>query len=463
MRRAAAILASGLLAGCSMAPAYQRPASPTGASWPTGAAYAPAEERALPTWDHADVFRDPRLQKLIGQALASNRDLRIAAANVARAKAQYRIRKADELPQIDAGAGAVRADNGAGERSDFSADIGITAFEIDLFGRLRSLSDAALNRYFETESTARATRLSLIAAVASAWLDHGADNSLLALAEQTVASARQSTELTRRRLEAGVAPRTDLRQAETILAAAEADLARQRTAIAQDVNALRLLVGEEIDPADLPASIEAALPAFADVPAGLSSDILLRRPDVQAAEFELRAANAEIGAARAALFPRISLTSVAGLASASLSGLFTGGAFTWQAGGGVSYTIFGGGAARAGVAASKASRDAALAAYERSIQSAFREVADALARRGTIGDQRNALERQAKAAADVAFLTNARYRGGVASYLENLDARRSLYAAQRALIATQREQGANLIALYLSLAGDSMPAPADRR
>lgn len=464
-RRFAAGLALALLGGCSLAPAYQRPAAPVPASWPTGPTYPQAAERDPAAIGYRDIFRDARLQALIDQALANNRDLRVAAANVARARAQYRIQRAALLPEIDAVAGGGYADNGGGAngndgRASFSADIGATAFELDLFGRIRSLGESALNQYFATEAAARATRLALVGDIANAWLAYGADRSLLVIAEETVANARQSVDLTRRRLEGGIAPRTDLRQAETILATAQSDLAALRTALEQDVNALELLVGAPVDRALLPASIEQAGPMLAEPPAGLDSGILLRRPDVVAAEYDLRAANAEIGAARAQLFPRISLTGLAGFASDALSGLFTGDAFGWQASGSASYSIFRAGAGRATVAASEATRDALLASYEKTIQTAFREVADALARRGTIEEQLAADTRLADASVDNYRLTEARYRGGIDSFLQSLDAQRSLYAAQRRLVATRLARASNLVTLYRVLGGDAAGEPS---
>ena len=269
----------------------------------------------------------------------------------------------------------------------------------------------------------------------------------------------RTVQLTRARLEGGIAPRTDLRQAESILTGALSDLAQQRTALAQDVNALQLLVGAPIDPALLPASIEEVEGRFAELPAGLDSGILLRRPDVVQAEYQLRAANARIGAARAALFPRISLTAIAGLASSALTGLFSGGAFSWSAGANADYPIFRAGAGRAGVRQSEAQRDAALAAYERAIQTAFREVSDALARRGTIGDQLRADAEAVAVAADNYRLAYARYQGGIDTFLASLVAQRSLYAAQRALVATRLTRATNLVTLYRVLGGDAQLDP----
>lgn len=459
----ALLAATTLLAGCSMQPAYNRPDPAVPVSWPTGDAYLRQSEAALPSYSYREALADPRLVAVIEQALANNQDVQIAVANIAAARAQYRIQRAELLPTLDASAGYRRVDNGgaflgggAGARDQFSADLGVSGYEVDLFGRLRSLSGAARDRYFASEAAARAARLTLAADVADAWLTYGLDSSLLAIARQTAAAARDSVRLTRRRLDGGVAPRSDLRQAEIVLATAEADIAAQTTAVAQDMNALRLLVGAEIDPANLPASIEDAGARLAEVQAGLDSSVLLRRPDVVEAEWQLRAANAEIGAARAALFPRISLTGLLGFASTALGSLFNAGSFAWQAGGDLGYPIFRGGAGRAGVALSEAQRDAALAGYRRAVQNAFADVANALARRGTIDAQLRATETGREAAADNQRLAELRYRGGVESYLESLNARQSLYSAERSLAQTRHLRAINLVALYRSLGGDTL-------
>lgn len=465
MKHLALFLAATALAGCSMDPKYVQPAAPVPPSWPVGDAYLRQNEAALPAVTYRDIFRDARLQTLIQRALTENRDLRIAAANIRAAREQYRIQRADRFPEVAAGVGATVSDGqtsgsatttGSGRRTRFTADVGITGFELDLFGRVASLTRAEQNRYFATEAGARATYLALVGDIANAWLTYAADASLLRIAQDTAANAENSVRLTRARLEGGIAPRTDLRQAEQVLEGARADLAEQRTALAQDVNALQLLVGAPIDPALLPASLDEAAPTIAELPAGIDSGVLLRRPDVVQAEYQLRAANAEIGAARAALFPRISLTGLLGLASNALTGLFSGNGFNWSAGADASYSIFNAGAGRANVRLSEAQREAAVATYERAIQSAFREVADALARRGTITDQLRATQAQADAAADTFRLAEARYRGGIDTFLSSLDAQRSLYAARRTLVSTRLVQASNLVTLYRTLGGDSL-------
>ena len=454
------------LGACSLAPKCARVAPPVPASWPVGDAYLRQSESALPSITYRDIFRDARLQTLIEAALANNRDLRIAAANIAAARAQFQVQRASIFPRIEGGSNYRRSQtSGAGtgtgggfarSGSTLSADIGINNFEIDLFGRLRSLSDAALARYFATEAGARATRLTLVGDIADTWLAYAADRSLLGVAQDTVVNARRSVDLTEARLRGGIAPRTDLAQAQQLLGLAEADVAAQTTAVARDVNALRLLVGGEIDSKLLPQSIDSAGPTIAALPAGLDSTILLRRPDIVQAEYMLRGANAQIGAARAALFPTISLTGVVGLASTALSSLFNGDALTWSLGPTLNYPIFRAGAGRANVQLSEAQRDAALAAYERAIQSGFRDVADGLARSGTIAAQAAAVDRQAAAAIDTYRLTDARYRGGIDTFLASLDAQRSLLAAQRAQVNVRLVAASNGVALYRALGGDAL-------
>lgn len=476
MKRLAFLIMLVALQGCSMAPKYVQPDLPVPPSWPVGDAYLAQTEAQLPAMGYRDVFADPRLIEVIEQALANNRDLRIAAANIEAARAQFRIQRASQLPQINAAAGRTQFDNGTANQNRnqdidigndpaasfsaagtrYTADVSSTAFELDLFGRLASLSDAALNRYFATEAAARATRLTLIGDVADAWLTYAADRSLLILAEETAANAREQIKLTRLLLEGGMAPRIDVRQAEQVLATAEADIAAQKAALAQDVNALQLLVGAPVKETLLPRAIDDADEAVRALPAGLDSAILLRRPDIMQAEYALRAANAEIGAARAALFPQITLTGLAGLASNGLTNLFTGSAFNYSGTANVRYSLFAGGAAQARVAQTEALRDAAVAGYERAIQAAFRDVSDALARRGTITAQLDANRAFVDAAQDTYRLTDMRYRGGIDSFLASLDAQRASYAAQRTLLTTQLIAASNRVALYRALGGETM-------
>jgi len=498
-------LAASLLAGCSLEPRYERAPAPVTAGWPVGDAYLRTTEAALPTLSYTDVFRDPKLRTVIAQALANNRDLRIAAANVASARALYRVERSSLLPRLDAtgraqlgdsgsrgvggiggvgtggvgnggvgtgtgtggvgaggtggvGTGVVTTTGGSGFYDQYSLNAGISAFEIDLFGRIRSLSRAALATWFGTEAAARATRLTLVAEVASAWLTYASDSSLLAVARATEASAARSVTLTRARLQGGIAPRTDLRQAETILFTARADTATLTTALAQDVNALTLLVGAPVDGTLLPTAIERVDGLLGEVPAGLDSQILLRRPDVVQAEYTLRAANARIGAARAAFFPTISLTGIAGFASGALGSLFSGGAFNWNAAPTVALPIFDGGANRGNLAYARAQQQVALATYEQTIQTAFREVSDALARRGTIDRELAARQSLTAAAQDNYTLAERSYRGGIGTFLNALDAQRTLYGAQQQLITTRLTRADNLVTLYRVFGGDALIA-----
>jgi multidrug efflux system outer membrane protein len=460
MKRVVTVLAL-LATGCmSLEPHYVRPTPAIPGSWPVGDAYLRRSEAALPAVTYQDIFRDPRLQTLIGQALVNNQDLMAAAANIAAAREQYRIQRANQLPTLNANAGVtVTGDKTSDVSAQYQAGLSVPSFELDLFGRLRSLSHVELERYFSTEAAARSTRLALVSDIARAWLTYAADSSLLLISRQTADNAEKSVRLTRARLEGGIAPRTDLRQAEEILTAAQADLARQKTAVAQDVNLLQLLVGTPIDAKLLPASIDQAAPTVAELPAGLDSYVLLRRPDVVQAEYDLRAASAQIGAARAALFPRISLTGLLGFASSALTKLFTGGALGWSVGADATYTIFNAGAGKANVRLTEAQRAGALAAYQKAIQTAFREVSDALARRGTMDEELSARERQQAAAADVYVLTEARYRNGIDSFLNSLDAQRSYYSAQQILVDAKLTAATNRVDLYQTLGGDSLLQP----
>jgi multidrug efflux system outer membrane protein len=453
-----AIMIALLATGCAtMEPSYIRPDRAVPASWPVGDPYLVQAEAGLPALSYQQVFQDPRLQTLISQALVNNRDLLVAASNIAAAREQYRIQRSNQLPTVDANAGVtVTGDKDDNLGAQYQLGGSVPNFELDFFGRVRSLTKVQLQRYLATEAGARATRLALVSDIASAWLTHAADSSLRLIAEQTAASAEKSVRLTRLRLEGGIAPRTDLRQAEQVLSGAQADLARQRTAVAQDVNALQLLVGAPIDPALLPGSIDQAFGTIAPVPAGLDSYVLLRRPDVLQAEYELRAANAQIGAARAALFPRITLTGLLGFASSALTKLLTGGAFGFSAGADATYTIFQSGAGHANVRLSEAQRNAAVATYQKTIQTAFREVADALARRGTINDEIAARQRQQAATADTYTLTEARYREGIDPFLTVLDAQRSYYAAQQVLVQTKLTAAQNIVDLYQAIGGDAL-------
>jgi multidrug efflux system outer membrane protein len=478
MRRLLALALSGAaLAGCTLEPHYVRPNPAVPQTWPVGAAYPPATAPALPSVNYREIFRDPHLQAVIERALANNQDLRIALANVTIARSQYRVQRAQLLPRIDANLSAaesqqtvaVPAANGSTTSRrevvrNYDANVGFSAFELDLFGRLRSLSHAAQQQYLASEAGVHAARLTLVAEVADAYLTYATDRSLLGIATETVASAQKSVDLTRARLTGGIAPRTDLRQAETVLEQAQSDVASLTTVVAQDRNALELLVGAPVADADLPPAIENVDGLLGEVPAGLSSQVLLRRPDVVEAEYRLRAANAQIGAARANFFPTISLTALAGAANPALGALFSGRSFNWTVSAGASQTIFAGGANVANLALARGQRELALAQYQQAIQTAFREVADALARRGTIAAQLTAQNGLVASATDELNLENARYQEGVDPYLNTLEAQRTLYSARRTLASTRLIFADNLVTLYRTLGGDQLidtqPAPA---
>jgi multidrug efflux system outer membrane protein len=452
VKRVAALIAL-LAAGCaSMEPKYVQPDPSIPASWPVGDTYLVAAEAGLPALTYEQVFTDPRLQTLIAAALVNNRDLRTAAANIAAAREQYRIQRANQFPTVEANVGGTVS----GNEAQYQAGVGVASYEIDLFGRLKSLTDVQLNRYFATEAGARSTRLALVANVVSAWLNHAADSSLLRIDQETAASAQKSVRLTRIRLEGGVAPRTDLDQAQQIYEAAQVDIARQRTAVAQDINALRLLVGGPVDPSLLAGSIDEAFGTIAPTPTGLDSYVLLRRPDVVQAEYQLRSANANIGAARAALFPRITLTGLVGFASSALLKLFSGGALGWSAGADATYTIFEAGAGHANVRLTQAQQRAAVSTYQGTIQTAFREVSDALARRGTINDEIAASQRRQAVTGDAYLLTEARYDAGIDPFLTVLDAQRSYYAAQLTLVTTKLAAAQNIVDTYQAIGGDAL-------
>ncbi|TCM21818.1 multidrug efflux system outer membrane protein [Novosphingobium sp. PhB165] len=459
LKLAALTLPAMALSACSMAPKYVQPTPPVSQSWPVGDAYLAQSEANLPLVSYTEIFRDPRLQKLVEQALIENRDLRVAAANLAAARAQVRVTRANQIPAVGVSASGTRTEvNGPGDATALSLQGGISSFEIDFFGKYASATEAQRNTALSTEAAARTVRLGLVADLAQTWANYGADRDLLNIAKATADNAQHSVVLNTARLKGGVAPRTDLRQAEQVLETAKGDLAAQTALLAQDVNAIRLLVGADFDESLLPGGIDEVNAQLAVLPAGTSSQVLLRRPDVVEAEYELRAANADIGVARAELFPSISLTALLGLASDGLSSLFSKGAFAATGGADASWTIFNAGGKVANVDVSKAKRDAALATYEKSIQTAFSEVSDALADQGTLGERLRAASSYTNAAADTARLTEATYKQGIASSLDNLDAQRSLYTARKLEIATRLAVASNRVTLYRVLGGDQATA-----
>jgi multidrug efflux system outer membrane protein len=448
------------LAGCSLEPAYRAPALPVAEQWPLPAQGSGGEAPASDVgW--RDFFVDPHLQALIAQALENNRDLRIAVLNVASARAQYRIQRAARLPSLEASGSFTRqrlppvlASGPTASITQVSeVDVGVSAFEIDLFGRVRSLSHAALEHYFAQEESRRNAQLVLIAEVANAYLTLAADRESLQLAEDTLKSQSASFQLTQKLHERGAASGLDVAQASTTQETARTDVARYRGNVAKDINALTLLVGATLDPQSLPGSLDSAVTELAPLPAGLPSGVLLRRPDVLSAEHTLRAAHADIGAARAAFFPSISLTALTGSASRDLSDLFSAGTSTWTFAPKAVLPIFEGGRLRGNLEASHANRDIALAQYEKAIQSGFREVADALALSTTLAQEREAATALVQASTQAYTLSERRFKAGRDSYLIVLDSQRSMYAAQQSLIAVRQAEQSNRVDLYKALGG----------
>jgi multidrug efflux system outer membrane protein len=449
--------------GCTLAPEYTRPASSVPVGWPAGPAYqAPETVAAAPTgaelkWQ--EFFTDERLQKIIETALRNNRDLRLAALNVERARAIYGIQRAELLPTINAvGSGSkerVPADlsrTGREMTSErYDVDLGIISWEIDFFGRIRSLKDRALEEYLATDQARRSAQILLVSAVADAYFTLGADRENLKLATSTLEAQEASYKLIRKRSDVGLASELDLRQAQSQVDVAMRDVARYTQIAAQDENALNLLVGSSLPPELLLPELGNVIP-LREISPGLSSEVLLQRPDVLAAEHQLKAANATIGAARAAFFPRISLTTTVGTASAELSGLFKSGSGTWSFAPQIVMPIFD---ARTWSAydVTKVEKEMSVAGYEKAIQTAFREVADALAVRGTVNQQIAAQQSLVNAFAETYRLSNARYSKGIDNYLSVLIAQRSLFAAQQGLIFLRLARVANLVTLYRALGG----------
>ncbi|MFT3762860.1 MAG: efflux transporter outer membrane subunit [Pseudoxanthomonas sp.] len=450
------------LAGCvSMAPRYQRPDAPVATQFRDAPA-GDASAAAVAELDWREVFLDPRLQQVIALALDNNRDLRVALLNIEKARATYRIQRADLLPSVDASASqtAQRSSSAASATGtsqvgrSVSAEVGFSSWELDLFGRIRSLKNEALETYLATEQTQRDTRLSLIAEVAGDWLAVAADRQLLALAKQTYESQRKTLELTERRHAEGVDSGVDLASVQASAESARADVASYGTALAQARNVLELVVGAPVPDDLLPgADSDADAVALAPLPANLSSAVLLQRPDVLYAEHALKAANADIGAARAAFFPTISLTASTGRASDELSSLFDAGTRTWSFVPSISLPIFHAGALKASLDAAKIEKQIAVAEYEKAIQAAFGEVADALAARARVDEQLDAQRAYVAATGRSRELTEARWRSGADSYLDALTAQRAHYGAQQALINLRLTEASNRVTLYKVLGG----------
>jgi multidrug efflux system outer membrane protein len=452
-----AAAAALLLAGCSLAPRYERPAPPVAPEWGAGAASGPSGVADL-GW--REVFQDPGLQALVALALENNRDLRVAALNVELARAQYRIERADRLPAVSATGSATRQHLDAGPSPTGRAETttsytvgGATSFELDFFGRVRSLSDAALEQFLATEEARRSLHLSLVAEVATQYLALRALDDQVALAHRTLETVESSFALTRRTFEAGRTSELDVRTAEAQVHTARFNLSSARLQRTRAEHVLVLLVGQPL-PAELPAPqpLEAQ-GVLAELPPGVPSEVLLRRPDVLSAEHALRSANAIIGAARAAFFPSISLTAFGGTSSAELSGLFGSGSGLWSFTPRIDLPLFRGGALRAGLDASHVRKSIQIARYERVIQGAFREVADALAARTALEEQLEAQRARVQAEQRRYELSDLRYRKGVDSYLGVLTAQRDLFAAQQLLIQSRLARLSNLVDLYRALGG----------
>ena len=448
-----------LMTGCvNLAPKYERPAAPVAGAFPTveGTVNSgnPVANEAPASIAWQRFFVDARLQQLIQMALANNRDLRVSILNIEQARAAFQIQRAARFPQINAGLTASRASTpgDAPLTSVYQAGLSVSAFELDLFGRVRNLSDAALAQYLATEEARKTAQISLIATVANTYLALLADDELLNLTQQTLKTREESLRLSQLRFDNGVISKLDLQQAVSLVEQARTVLAQQQRQRAQDANALTLLVGQPI-PDNLPAGATLAATNLPDLPAGLPSDLLASRPDIRSAEQQLIAANADIGAARANYFPRISLTGSAGSASSELSGLFKGGSFGWSFAPQAILPLFDFGARRAGVESAVAGRDIAVARYEKSIQTAFREVSDALAGQATFSEQLRAQQAVAAAESDRFNLSDLRYRNGTASYLDLLDAQRSLFTAQQQAIEANLARLQNQVTLYRVLGG----------
>ena len=452
------------LTACSMAPTYTRPTSPVPEEWPKGAAYkeskvSPGASKATESnWQ--EYFADGRLQKVITMALENNRDLRIAALNVERARAAYGIQRAELFPTLNVSGSMTRkrvpadiSTTGKTHLSDYyGGDLGILSWEIDFFGRIQSLKDKALEQYLATEHAQRGTQISLVSSVAGTYLVLAADHDNLKLAQSTLAAQEATYNLIKRRYDVGLTTELDLRRVQTQVDAARGNVALFTRLAAQDENMLNLLVGATVPYELKPSDLGGVIPPR-EISPGISSEVLLNRPDILAAEHQLKAVNANIGAARAAFFPRISLTSTVGTGSYDLSRLFRADSAAWAFAPQIVMPLFD---ARlwSALKGSKVEREIAVAQYEKTIQTAFKEVADALAQQGTVEDQMASQESLVKASADAYNLTNARYSKGIDSYLSVLDAQRSLYLAEQGLISVRLARLTNLVTLYKVLGGE---------
>ena len=470
--RLAAVSAAVALTGCSFIPTYERPAAPVASRFAAPAEVAPTSvtaaandsaARAAAELDWQDFFKDDRLKRLIALALQNNRDLRVAVLNIDLTRAKLQVTRADELPTVNAGINGSRGPTTTGAISSvYTAGLSVTAYELDFFGRVRALSQAAQAQLLGTEEARKTVQISLIASVANAYLNLLADDDLLRVTRETLVTRQESMRLMQLKFDNEAASKLDLSQAQSLLEAARVALAQLTRQRAQDENALVLLVGQSL-PADLPAGLPVTSQALVrDLPAGVPSELLVRRPDVVQAEQQLLANNANIGAARAAFFPRITLTASAGVASSDLEQLFTNGAAAWTFVPQLLLPIFDAGRNKGNLEAAKVNRDIAVAQYEKAIQTGFREVSDALAGRATLDEQLRAQTAQLAAEETRMMLTDMRFKHGAANSFDVLDAQRSLFAAQQAVVQVQVQQVQNLVTLYKVLGGgwkDAVPKP----
>ncbi|MGO4378728.1 efflux transporter outer membrane subunit [Pseudoduganella sp. RAF53_2] len=452
------IAVAALVSGCSLAPVYQRPDAPVTRAWPQGEAYKPGkpapDAKAAADIQWRDFITDDKLRELVGMALANNRDLRVSTLNIEKARAQYNIDRAALLPKVSAGVdqNASRAPGGTITRQ-YTGGLVFPSYELDFFGKVRNLSEAGLQTYLGTQEARNAQQIALVSEVATAWLTLAADKERLRLAQDTLKSQQISFELSKRRFDAGATSGLDMYEAQSSVEAARNDMAIYTAQVAADENALALLVGVPVPERLLPQSPLDNVAQLADLPEGVPSAVLQRRPDVVEAERSLQAANANIGVARAAFFPSMTLTGTAGSASSSLSGLFKAGSGAWSFAPQVNLPIFDGGVNSANLSIARTNRDIAVAQYEKSIQSAFREVADALAQRGTM-DERLASQVALTTASEKSFkIHEARYEKGTESYLNALVSQRAMYSAQQGLITARLAKATNQITLYKVLGG----------
>ena len=418
-----------------------------------GAYLGNASGTSIAEQGYKNFFADQRLVQVLDLALANNRDLRTAALNIQRAQQQYQITSNNQLPTIGASGDVLRQDQGAGAQTRYNVGLGVTAYELDFWGRVRSLKDNALDNYLATASARDATQIALVGQVAQAWLSYSFANANLKLADQTLKAQLDSYNLNKKRFDVGIDSEVPVRQAQISVETARNDVANYKTQIAQAQNLLNLLVGQTVPNELLPKQRLTRVTNASALTSGLPSDLLNNRPDVKSAEYQLSAAGANIGAAKARLFPTISLTGSAGYASTDLSDLFKSGAFVWAVGPSLDIPIFDWGTRRANVKISETDQQIALSDYEKSIQSAFREVNDALAVRQNIGDRLTAQRRLVDATNTTYKLSNARFRAGIDSFLTVLDAQRGSYAAEQGLLLLEQANLNNQVELYKTLGG----------